>query len=198
MILELEWFVSHSSYNSGGDPGQSERIKSKEASKNMFGNNSPALPSPCLKEMEKAVLEGMSTGQKMPKLLVMCTKKLVPKLWYRLLLSEEAHLISQILSRAWTEIGMTLTTSVLTSLSFPFALVSLHQPQHCQLWPASPFWAISSIMGTVNWVPLRPGACRWCSEDSVHLSHIITSVPKPCSEEGAILAWGRYQNQKEG
>ena len=27
-----------------------------------------------------------------------------------------------------------------------------------------------------------------CSKDSVHLSHSITSFPKPCSEGGAILA----------
>ena len=71
---------------------------------------------------------------------------------------------------------MTLTAFVLTALNFPFALVSLHQPQRCQLWPASPFQAISSIVGAVNWVLLRPRAYWRCSEDSVHLSHIITSL----------------------
>lgn len=125
-------------------------------------------------------------------------------LWYQLPFSEKSSLcvsdLKPCLDRALaccaarqTGTGITLTASVLTSLNLPFALVSLHQPQHRQLWPASPFRAISSIVGAVSWVPLRPGAWGRCSEDSVHLSHIITSVPKPCSEGGAMLAQGKVQ-----
>lgn len=100
------------------------------------------------------------------KLLVMAVT--IP--WFQMPLLGESHLyisnFKSFLNRALACVavyqpgmGITLTVSVLTSRNFLFALVSPHQPKHCQLRPVSSFRVISSILRTVNWVPLSPGAC---------------------------------------
>lgn len=134
----------------------------------------------------------------MLKLLAM----MVTMLWYQLLLSGESYLhisnFKQCLNRALacfavylTGIGIALTVSVLTFRNFPFTQVSLHQLSHCQLWPASSR-AISSIMGTVNWVPLRPGACWRRSEDNV-ICHILLLVfLNPVAREEQFWPRGRF------
>lgn len=120
--------------------------------------------------MEKVVLEGMSTHQN--------TVTVVTKLWDRLLFLGESYLYISNFKSVWT------------SLNFPFALLSLHQPQHCQLWLASLFQAISSIMGAVSWVPLRPGAC-WDVLRTVSLCHIV--LPVFLVREEQYWPRGRYR-----
>lgn len=55
-----------------------------------------------------------------------------------------------------TGLWVALVISVLTSLNSPFVLVPLHQPSHCQCWPAPPVGTISSIMGIVSWGVSEP------------------------------------------